>query len=35
METYVAQTPGAIGVLQTTTEAQIKIVLIDGNKQIQ
>ncbi len=35
METYVAQTPGAIGVLQTTTDTQIKTVLIDGNKQIQ
>lgn len=35
METYVAQTPGAIGVLQSTTDTQIKTVLIDGNKQIQ
>ncbi len=35
METYVAQTPGAIGVLQNTTDTQIKTILIDGNKQIQ
>jgi hypothetical protein len=35
METYVSQTPGAIGVLQNTTDTQIKTVLIDGNKQIQ
>jgi ABC-type phosphate transport system substrate-binding protein len=35
METYVTQTPGAIGVSQSTSDNQIKIVLIDGQKQIQ
>jgi len=34
MEAYVAQTPGAIGVLQDTADNQIKTVLIDGHKQI-
>jgi ABC-type phosphate transport system substrate-binding protein len=34
METYVAQTPGAIGVSQNTADNQIKTVLIDGHKQI-
>jgi hypothetical protein len=31
----VAQTPGAIGVSQSTTNSQIKTVLVDGQKQIQ
>lgn len=35
MEKYVAENPGAIGVLQTTTDSQIKIIAIDGNNQIQ
>jgi ABC-type phosphate transport system substrate-binding protein len=35
METYVTQTPGAIGVSQSSSDNQIKIVLIDGQKQIQ
>jgi len=34
LENYVAQTPGAIGVLQHTTGDLVKIVLIDGKKQI-
>ena len=34
LENYVAQTPGAIGVLQYTTGGLVKIVLIDGKKQI-
>ena len=32
---YIAQTPGAIGVVQNTTDNdQVKIVVIDGKKQI-
>jgi hypothetical protein len=34
LEAYVAQTPGAIGVLQNTSNDQIKIVIVDGEKQI-
>lgn len=34
LEEYVARTPGAIGVSQNTTADQIKVVLIDGGKQI-
>jgi len=34
LESYVAQTPGAIGVLQNSTDDQIKIILVDGKKQI-
>lgn len=35
LESYVAQTPGAIGVSQNPSASSIKTVLIDGNKQIQ
>lgn len=34
LEAYVAQTPGAIGVLQNTANDQVKIIVIDGKKQI-
>ena len=34
LEEYVAQTPGAIGVSQSTTDDQLKIILVDGKKQI-
>lgn len=34
LEDYVAQTPGAIGVSQNTTDALIKVVLVDGKKRI-
>ena len=34
LEAYISQTPGAIGVLQNTGNDQVKIVLIDGKKQI-
>jgi len=34
LESYVARTPGAIGVSQNTTDTQIKIILVDGKKQI-
>ena len=34
LENYVAQTPGAIGVSQNTTDNQLKIILVDGKKQI-
>jgi hypothetical protein len=34
LENYVAQTPGAIGVSQNTTHTLLKIVLVDGKKQI-
>ena len=33
LEEYVGQTPGAIGVVQSTTNELLKIVLVDGNKQ--
>ena len=33
LEEYVAQTPGAIGVVQSTTDELLKVVLVDGNKQ--
>ena len=34
LESYVAQTPGAIGVSQNTVEGSLKIVLVDGKKQM-
>jgi hypothetical protein len=34
LEEYVAETPGAIGVSQNTTDAQLKIILVDGKKWI-
>jgi hypothetical protein len=34
LETYVSQTPGAIGVVEDATEAQLKVVVVDGKKQI-
>ena len=34
LEAYVAQTPGAIGVLQKTNDTLLKIILVDGKKQI-
>lgn len=34
LEAYVAQTQGAIGVLQNTGDDQVKIVVIDGKKEI-
>lgn len=34
LESYVAQTPGAIGVLQNSEDDQIIIILVDGKKQI-
>jgi len=34
LEAYVAQTPGAIGVVQNTSSDQIKVVVVDGKKQI-
>jgi hypothetical protein len=34
LEAYVAQTPGAIGVLQNTGNDQVKIIVIDGKKRI-
>ena len=34
LEEYVGQTPGAIGVVESTTNELIKIVLIEGKKQI-
>lgn len=34
LETYVAQTPGAIGVLERATNTVAKIILVDGKKQI-
>lgn len=34
LEKYVAQTPGAIGVMQHISDNQTKIILIDGEKQI-
>lgn len=34
LETYISQTPGAIGVSQNITDSLIKIVLIDGKKQL-
>ena len=34
LEAYVAQTPGAIGVIQNTSTDQIKVVLVDGKKEI-
>ena len=34
LEAYVAQTQGAIGVLQNTGNDQVKIVVIDGKKEI-
>lgn len=33
LERYVAQTPGAIGVSQNTSDDLLKIILIDGKKQ--
>lgn len=34
LESYVARTPGAIGVLQNTSEGEVNILLIDGKKQL-
>ena len=34
LEAYIAQTPGAIGVIQNTGNDQVKIVVVDGKKQI-
>ena len=34
LESYITQTPGAIGVVQNTSGNQIKIVIVDGKKQI-
>ena len=34
LEAYVAQTPGAIGVVQNTSTDQIKVVVVDGKKEI-
>jgi hypothetical protein len=34
LEAYISQTPGAIGVIQNTGNDQVKIVVIDGKKQI-
>ena len=34
LESYVAQTPGAIGVSQSATDKLLKIILVDGKKQI-
>jgi len=34
LEAYIGQTPGAIGVVQNTGNDQVKIVLIDGKKEI-
>jgi len=34
LEAYVSQTPGAIGVVQSTSNDQINVVVIDGKKQI-
>ena len=34
LATYVSQTPGAIGVLQNPNEKVLKIILVDGKKQI-
>jgi hypothetical protein len=34
LESYVAETPGAIGVIQGPIEGQIKVVTIDGKKQL-
>lgn len=33
LETYVAQTPGAIGVSQNSADSEIKIVMVDGKNQ--
>jgi hypothetical protein len=34
LEAYVANTPGAIGVLENTSNEQTKVVVVDGKKQI-
>ncbi len=34
LEAYISQTPGAIGVVQNTGNDQVKIVVVDGKKQI-
>ena len=34
LEAYVSQTPGAIGVVEASYDEQIKIVVVDGKKQI-
>lgn len=34
LETFVAQTPGAIGVLQNANDTQLITVMVDGKKQI-
>lgn len=34
LENYVAQTPGAIGVSQSATDKLLRIILVDGKKQI-
>jgi hypothetical protein len=34
LKNYVAQTPGAIGVVQNSSEELLNIILVDGKKQI-
>jgi len=34
LESYVARTPGAIGVIQEATDELVKVVVVDGKKQI-
>lgn len=34
LESFVARTPGAIGVSQNTTETGLKIVVVDGKRQL-
>lgn len=34
LEAYIVHTPGAIGVVQNTGNEQVKIVVVDGKKQI-
>ena len=34
LEAYVAQTPGAIGVVQDSSTDQLKVIVVDGKKQI-
>jgi hypothetical protein len=35
LERYISENPGSIGVVQNSTESQIKIISVDGQKQIQ
>ena len=34
LQNYVAETPGAIGVIQGAVDSQIKIITVDGKKQL-